>query len=169
MSLKGRIGVYVCVLALLLGACRRTSNSSKPHGNNAVDVGVKPVQTKSQEILVRQGNRVQKTTIETEPILDGCSMEVASSILKKTHPAIKICGQSFAERSRKRPVGKMIFALLLQKDGWPRKIAATTDEIGDAIFTGCIKEALKIRFPNPFGKECIIQAPFTFTANPRER
>jgi hypothetical protein len=96
-------------------------------------------------------------------------MEVASKVLRKAHPDIKICGQSYAQRSKTRPVGKMSFALVLKKDGWPRQVAVTRDEVGDDAFTECIKSALKIQFPNPFGKECIIQAPFTFTPKPPKK
>ena len=156
--------VYVLAFIVLmhLCACEKAAPKTKPPSEPTPEVAEKSGNL--QTVTTRQGKQEKKTTIKTEPIQDGCSMEVAQKVLKKSHPAIKECGQAYAQRTKKRPVGKMIFALVLKADGWPRQVATTTDEIGDQAFKECIKKALKLRFPNPFGKECIIQAPFTFTA-----
>jgi hypothetical protein len=151
------------------GSGRVESATTSKHENNQVTAVTKPVDTSEttlQNVSIRQGDHTHQATIKTEPIKDGCSMEVASAVLKESHPAVRACGQEYASRTKKRPVGQMVFGLVLAESGWPRQIASTKNDIKDPAFTKCLKDALRLRFPNPYRKQCIIQAPFTFTPKP---
>ena len=119
-----------------------------------------------QRIKVTQGDVTRTVTLKTEPIVDGCSMEGAMKTLSTRHEYVRLCAAGYAKRNGKPPEGRMVVSLSLKKNGDVAQAAVTEDPVGDEELNECLKEAIKVRFPNPFGKSCIVQAPFMFTGKP---
>jgi hypothetical protein len=120
---------------------------------------------RTQRVTLTQGDVKRSVVITTEPIVDGCSVQGAMKTLSTRHSLAHVCATEYAKRHGSPPKGRVVLALSLKKSGEVAQAAVVADPIGEAAFMECLKEAIRVKFPNPFQKNCIVQAPFQFTGS----
>lgn len=123
--------------------------------------------TGAQQVALVRGDSRTLVTLRTEPIRDGCSLAVATEVLRERRPAAKACGEDYARRHGAAPKGRVVLALSLDPSGDPAQIAVVTDDVGDDALRACLIDAVDGPFPNPLQRRCVVQAPFDFRA-PRQ-
>ena len=145
-------------------ACGSDSPSVHLHENRVPIKKESPeaAPAKAQHITVRQGDVVKSVQMETKPIEDGCQMDVAQRILRTRKDRVTTCARQAAGRLGHIPAGRIVISLVLDKQGHASKRIVSLNETGDSDLGKCIVEMLDLTFPNPYGKTCIIQAPYRF-------
>ena len=89
-------------------------------------------------------------------------MDVAQRILRTRKDRVTSCARQAASRLGHIPAGRIVISLVLDKKGNASKRVVSLNETGDTTLGKCIVEVLDLNFPNPYGKTCIIQAPYLF-------
>ncbi|MBR57827.1 MAG: hypothetical protein CMH54_07185 [Myxococcales bacterium] len=163
----GRISLYLWWTVLILvafTACKSqpVPTQPEPDTSSSKEPVKPPAQSNQQTLRVRQGDVVRTLNLESKPTEDGCQMDVAQRVLRTRKSQVTACAQKAAQRLGRIPAGRIVISLALDKKGDAIKRVVSLNETGDATLGACIVDVLDLNFPNPFGKQCIIQAPYLF-------
>jgi len=160
-----RVSSLFVLSVVFFVACKEEPKAPTPISSPARGVpNSNPADSSSQRVRVTQGDVTRTLTLKTQPIVDGCSMEGAMKTLSSRHDHVRVCASNYAKKHGGPPAGRIVVSLSLKKNGDVAQSAVTEDPVGDPELNACLKEAIRVRFPNPYGKNCIVQAPFQFTA-----